>query len=1030
MLVAFALVIGVGGDCKLSKTDKVIAHELKYIPPEIADKIKDIAKLEDIIHDFAELKKSGSSFIGNCPHCHAKKFTYTPSKSIYKCFSGCQKSGLGAIKFLTDVIGKTFPEALIYLADRYNIDLEEEKKPTRRKRGNRKEKFRDRQLKESGILDKDQKYNLAEGQGTLVEHDRYQSASIDKFWNVIPGDDMILHYVDLDFKPIVFKSQKTNRKGSLIRIRWANPSLHKDKNGKPMKYQSPYDSGSHLWLPNYIIKAYKQGEIIETLYICEGEKKADKMCLEGLPAVAVMGINNFASAGEMPRHFEQIVKRCNVVNVVFVLDSDWQDISLKDDTPMRRPRTFFRAVLKFRDYFYAYANEGFELKIFFAYSKDQAFKGIDDLLVRGIEKEDKLSEDFTKAMVDRKGEGKYVNVHNITETSSYQLKEFWHIHSGPAFLKHYKEELKKLREFKLFNLKRRYNPETDEFDLAQKLLPHETFWKVEEWETRSGNTRKKYEFVYRRVLEFLFNRGFGLYEYTKDQFRFIYVNDRIVQETNPHKIQRFVQDFTREIEEEEVLELLLRGGKQYLGPDKLSNMYYRQLEFVEADKDYQYLFFKTCYWKITKDEIIQRPLSDLPMYVWQDKIVDFEPKYIGKSMISFEQQEDTFSFKTTDEFDQSDIAQFYYLTSHFHWKKEQKLVEDDKGIEIVVEREDKEKTTNDDVKLLINNLVSKMIAAGYILHDYLDYGNMKAIVCMDGEESAVGKSQGGTGKSIWGKQFEYLVPEEVIDGKKKNIEDDNHLYENVDERTSVICFDDVRVNFNFEFLFSQITTGVIINPKGEKRFKIKPPKFIVITNHALNGEGNSFNRRQYTISFSDYFNRSRTVADQFGHQLFHEWEFDQWNLFYNFMACCIQTYLRFGLKNTSKEEAIERRKMRQRMGENFLSWASLVFDTDLDHMEEPIGIYLNKKLNKNYLCAKFLERYPNERKYVDPNKLKEKLKLYSEYAGLDYNPTTKGGRIKSNGNEYIILGDDSFDASKAKIAVNNEDDLRKYNSPF
>ena len=77
----------------------------------------------------------------------------------------------------------------------------------------------------------------------------------------------------------------------------------------------------------------------------------------------------------------------------------------------------------------------------------------------------------------------------------------------------------------------------------------------------------------------------------------------------------------------------------------------------------------------------------------------------------------------------------------------------------------------------------------------------------------------------------------------------NHLYENADERTQIILFDDVRVNFNFEFLFSQITTGLLINPKGEKRYKVDPPKFIVITNHALNGDGNSFDRRQYAISF-------------------------------------------------------------------------------------------------------------------------------------------------------------------------------------
>ena len=86
---------------------------------------------------------------------------------------------------------------------------------------------------------------MAEGEGTSVEADRYQAATIDKFWNVVPGDDMILHYLDIDGKPLAYKTQKGARR-PLIRVRWANPALHKDKDGKPVKYKSPYKSGSHF----------------------------------------------------------------------------------------------------------------------------------------------------------------------------------------------------------------------------------------------------------------------------------------------------------------------------------------------------------------------------------------------------------------------------------------------------------------------------------------------------------------------------------------------------------------------------------------------------------------------------------------------------------------------------------------------------------------------------------------------------------------------------------------------------------------
>ena len=89
-----------------------------YIAPETADLIKDKAVLDEVIADFTELKQKGSDLVGSCPHCHAKKFSVNPKKKVYKCWSGCEKSGKDAVKFLTDIIGKTYPEALHYLADK------------------------------------------------------------------------------------------------------------------------------------------------------------------------------------------------------------------------------------------------------------------------------------------------------------------------------------------------------------------------------------------------------------------------------------------------------------------------------------------------------------------------------------------------------------------------------------------------------------------------------------------------------------------------------------------------------------------------------------------------------------------------------------------------------------------------------------------------------------------------------------------------------------------------------------------------
>lgn len=998
----------------------------KFIEKEKAEEIKQQAQLLDVIQDYVQLRKKGSNHEGDCPCCSSKnKFSVSEKKSIWKCWV-CEESGTDAISFLMKAQGKTYPEALNILADKYNIKLEEEQLPARKSRGNRKQSFRDRQLRDSGIPVSYQRYKISKQQG-IYELDRYQSATKDSKWNVIAeGDDMILHYLDLNGETMMYTDER-GKQQPLMRVRWSNPQLHLDRNGKPMKYQSPAGSGSQLWIPNWMITAYKEHQIIETLYITEGEKKADKMCLEGMPTVGIMGIHNFSTSGDMPYHFELIIKRCAVQNVVFVLDSDWQDISITPNKPVdQRPRTFFRAVEKYKDYFKAYYHQGIEIEIYFAHGKDAVHKGMDDLLVRELKgKEDLLKEDFHKALTSQDGKGQYVNAYKITTMSSYKLKEFWALHSNPAFLERHTAELKNLVEFQFRGLTWKWNEDEAKFDLAQQILPHEQYWrKIYDGQDKNDNPKFKYQFNYTNILEFLKNRGFGMYEYEEEKYRFVHQEGKVLRETTPHKIQRYVLEYTREIDEKPVLELLLRGGEQYLGSKKLQNMYLVNAQFNKSDKNCMYLYFKNGFWKITKDGITQRPLAELPKHIWADKIIDFEPSYLGHPMAEITRKGDNFKVQLKPEARDSHIAHFYTNSSWFSWKKKQALYETEQGEKYYGARETVEEETEEDIQNMSRNLVAKMIAAGYVLHDYVDYGNAKAVVCMDGVESEVGQSQGGTGKSVWAKQFKHLVPQVTIDGKKKNIEDDNHLYENVDERTQVILFDDVRVNFNFEFLFSHITTAVPINEKGVKRYTLEPRKFIITTNHALNGDDNSHRRRQYYISFSDYYNEYRTLRDEFGCQLFHEWEHDQWNLFYNWIATCIQTYLRFGLEVTIDKEDVERRKMRQKIGENFLDWASIFY-----HSTE--GDFINNKVEKDYACGKYVESYSQERKYMNPRRFKKKLQLYAAYTGLDFNPgvDTADGRIKSNGKEYLVLANAEYDENTAQY-INCDEDLTRSKGPF
>jgi DNA primase len=96
------------------------------IPKETIDTIFETARIEEVVGDFVSLKKRGVNLLGNCPFHNEKSpsFTVSPIKGIYKCF-GCGKAG-NSVNFIMDHEHYTYPEALKYLARKYNIEIEEE----------------------------------------------------------------------------------------------------------------------------------------------------------------------------------------------------------------------------------------------------------------------------------------------------------------------------------------------------------------------------------------------------------------------------------------------------------------------------------------------------------------------------------------------------------------------------------------------------------------------------------------------------------------------------------------------------------------------------------------------------------------------------------------------------------------------------------------------------------------------------------------------------------------------------------------
>jgi len=92
------------------------------------DQVMERANVFDVVSDFVDLKKQGTSFKACCPF-HKEKtpsFVVTPSKDVWHCF-GCGKGG-GAVDFVMEHEGMTYPEAIRWLCKKYGTECREDRR--------------------------------------------------------------------------------------------------------------------------------------------------------------------------------------------------------------------------------------------------------------------------------------------------------------------------------------------------------------------------------------------------------------------------------------------------------------------------------------------------------------------------------------------------------------------------------------------------------------------------------------------------------------------------------------------------------------------------------------------------------------------------------------------------------------------------------------------------------------------------------------------------------------------------------------
>lgn len=996
---------------------------MKYSELDI-QAVEQAADIRDIIPD---LKGRGATKYCKCPNCGKEGkdrglqvWHKRQSDGTYRNGAKCHACGYtigGAIKAYMQQKGVEFLNAVETLARDYNVNLVPLDQKTSRQEKKKNRSFCDMQLFASGLTSDDILVKVpipGTDDFKLVPSMRKGGAdNACRNFNEI-DDEMLIYYYDLDGNQV--KYSERGGKGSMkpyIRTRWSNPALHKDANGKETKYQTQKGAPCIFYIPQKIRDIYHRSEHIETLVIQEGEKKAEKACKHGIQSIGIQGIYNIGNADTgLIKELQYIVKRCSVKNIVLLMDSDWDHLSRSlqsGDRVDQRPKQFAKAVIKFKTYVQTLHKLGMSFDVWFGHINDneRGDKGIDDLLVGTLHlHEDELAEDFDAAMHSHDGHGKYVDIHKISTKTDFQIMDFWKLNSRAEFFEKYKDAISGLATFNFSGIT--YISDNGEFREAARGT-ETNFWNV----TKAEKSEKEsVEFDYIEALKFLDANQFHIIhtpELKTGEYKFVKIDDFVIEEKSPTDIRRFVSMYVRQSTKSKlVVNAFISRIKTWLGNDILE-----QLEEIEDNFNYiepmaQTYFYRNKKLKITADDITENEIAE---NVWRENQI--QRKFHRQPIFGLiDRDENGFYFDLTPEGEKCEFMQYMLATSNF-WKGREETM------------------TAEDHNMLYHHIVNKVTAIGFLLNQWKPRSEQIAIIGMDSKMDEVGSSNGRSGKSMVGLALSKMVNVQTIDMKKvKN--DDDFIYSLVTPKTRVVFLDDTRVNFDFENFYSALTGDMQINPKQGGRFEIKyeaAPKFLITTNHAINDQSESGRDRRVMIAFSNFFSTKYSPSDYFGHLMFDDWDAEQWNLFDNLMAECVMYYLRSMQNGWTRKgrgvvpppmEQLERRALRQRMGEAFLSWAETYFD--------PSGSILNYKVTRKTLTENYHQEFPNSKEQIRPSDFRKRMIAFCRYKGLHFNPnspndegvkfsdwirehpgeTFVGESYKSNSKEFWTIATDEF----------------------
>lgn len=415
---------------------------------------------------------------------------------------------------------------------------------------------------------------------------------------------------------------------------------------------------------------------------------------------------------------------------------------------------------------------------------------------------------------------------------------------------------------------------------------------------------------------------------------FVYISSNQVETTSVSKIKDFVLDYIKERKEIDVWNYCANYQNLF------SEQFLLMLDSIELlmlsdTRQKSYIAFRNGILEVTKNKIQLIDYIDIDGYIWKSHILDRD-------------------WKNIDDFE-NDYSKFIYNISS--------------GEPFAIE-----------------------CTLGYLISTYKNRSNNKAVILND--EVISDNPEGGTGKGLLVQGLCHIRQTSIIDGKKYDGKS-QFANQTINIDTKILVFDDIKKNWDFESQFSIVTEGITIEKKNKDAVKLnihESPKIVLSTNYAVKGEGNSHNRRRHEIEIAQYYGEKLTPDDEFGRQLFDEWDDEEYNKFDNYMVYCLQLFLKNGLVKQNAKNI----KLRKFIAETSMEFYEWVIDIE--------NFPINKRNDKIEFFEKFVNEYKDYQKWLNRKTFNNWVNKYAKFKGYEFETNSTNGKRWfqiSDGNERI-----------------------------